>query len=909
MSETSKPVAPLREIAFPEDDLPLRDDVRRLGALVGEILKDQAGIEFFAEVERIRKAAISRREKGDSLQILVAEISAVDPDHKDDLIRAFSTYFHVVNIAERVHRIRRRRAHQKSGEMAQPGGLNAVLKDLANDGITLEALKEFLPTLQIEPVFTAHPTEAVRSALLIKEHVIVKALAEDFDHAQTPPERRASLAIIRTALTAGWQTAEVRTHKPSVADESEHVGFYLTQVLYRVLPVFYESLQHAVRENFGSTTELPTLLRFGTWVGGDMDGNPNAGASTIVSTLRMQRAEVLAAYQKDLYRLADTLSQSSSRIGISRAVSDRITQYQQLLPDLIEPEKTSEIEMPYLRLLDYVRERLRRTAKDEPGAYSELAEFSDDLKLIEHSLIDNRGEHAGLFSLQRIMWRVRTFGFHLACLDLRQDSATHDDALASLLALPEFPDCSDDQRRAVLDGDLAAARAAVATADESARRVIDVFQTIARLLPVYGDSVFGPYIISMARGPADVLAVLALARIGGLEDTSGQVPLDIAPLLETVADLEQGENILRSLFDDPKYRAHLHSRGNRQWVMLGYSDSAKDGGLIASRWSLQQAQVRLTALARESGIAISFFHGRGGTLSRGGSKTERAVIAAPVGSVCGVLRVTEQGEVIHRKYGIRALALRNLEQATGAVMRASLRPRSIDQRVDTWRQIMTLMSQASRSHYRAMVYENPDFPEYFRLATPIDVIERMKIGSRPSRRIGSGGVERLRAIPWVFSWAQNRCGFTAWYGVGTGLNRCIEEFGLEALQSMAGDWPFFETMLDDLEMVLAKCDMSIFASYSQLAGPLHETMFGQIEQEYQRSIDTVLRIRNRDALLTGDQRLSRSIRLRNPYVDPISVLQVELLKQWRTQGSPDGAVLQTLFATVNGISAGVQNTG
>ncbi len=413
----------------------------------------------------------------------------------------------------------------------------------------------------------------------------------------------------------------------------------------------------------------------------------------------------------------------------------------------------------------------------------------------------------------------------------------------------------------------------------------------------------------MCRSADDTLAVLSLARAGGCVDADGRVPLDVAPLFETVADLEAAPETLRSLFEDPVYRQHLQTRGQRQMVMLGYSDSAKDGGIVASRWALQQAQIALLVLARESGVRITFFHGRGGSASRGGGKTERAVIAAPRGSVDGVLRLTEQGEVIHRKYGIRALALRNLEQMTGAVLQATLRPRPPEAREPQWRAIATELAADARGFYRALVHEDGRFPEYFRAATPIDVIERLRIGSRPSRRTNVGGIDQLRAIPWVFAWSQNRAGLTAWYGVGHALEKAIAAHGRETLAEMARDWPFFGSLVEDVEMVLAKSDPDIFACYSKLAGTLHERYYPGIAGEFERSRATVLAIKGETELLAGDRRLRQSIRLRNPYVDPISLLQVDLLVRWRAAGRPDDASFQALVATVNGIAAGVQNTG
>lgn len=900
---------PLREIDFPPTDALLRDDVNRLGALVGDILSDQLGADFLAEVERIRRAAIRRRESAAPIDELQREIERVAPERYQDLVRAFATYFQAVNVAERVHRIRRRRDYQRAGAAPQPGSLLDVLTQLHATGTSFEAIEDALARLHIEPVFTAHPTEAVRRALLEKEQLLVKALIDDIDRTRTPAERRSDLAVMRTALTAGWQTEEAAPEQPTVADEAEHVGFYLSDVLFRALPVFYESFDDAFVQVYGRAPTLPRLVRFGTWVGGDMDGNPNVDASTIRATLGAQRALVLDAYRGDVRRLATLLSQSVSRVAVSELVIDRLSAYRELLPDAAARYKARQSDMPYREFLYFVEERIRRTEHESPHAYQGASEFLADLRAVSDSLLDHRGGHAGAFVLRRLLRRAETFGFHLATLDLRQDSAVHDAALAELFGDAAYAERNVDAKLTRLRAWLAGSQEQVSSENEVLLGVLDVFATVHDALPRFGPDVFGLMIVSMSRSAADTLAVLVLARAAGCVDDRSQVPLDITPLFETVADLEAAPDVLRSLCSDAAYREHLAARGHVQWVMLGYSDSAKDGGLMASRWSLQRAQVALTALASELGITVRFFHGRGGSLSRGGGKTERAVIAAPRGSVNGVLRVTEQGEVIHRKYGIRALALRSLEQATGAVLRATLTPRPPDGREVQWRAIATQLAQSSRAHYRALVYENPTFPAYFRAATPIDVIERLRIGSRPSRRAGEGGVERLRAIPWVFAWSQNRAGLTAWYGAGTALMQAIAQNGREELQEMVHEWPFFRTMLDDLEMVLAQSDLAIFECYSRLADPLHDEMFAMVASEFARTREAILTLKNASELLDGDRRLQRSIRLRNPYVDPISLLQVELLARWRTEGRPEGTLQRALIATVNGIAAGVQSTG
>ena len=897
--------SPRREqLDFAETDVLLRDDVRRLGAMVGQMLTEQVSPAFLDQVEQLRRAAIARREQGEPVEVLAAELERVPLRDAELLVRAFAAYFDATNLAERVHRIRRRRDYQRRGTAPQPGGLEAVLRGLRDEGVTLADLQAQLAAMCVEPVFTAHPTEAVRRVLLLKEQAIVERLVADIDRGRTPPERGADVARIRQSLTTAWQTNEVPPLRPSVTDEIEHIGFYLSNVLFRVLPVFYESFGDAVEAVYGERITLPPVLRFGTWVGGDMDGNPNVGAATIRDALAAQRHQALLGYHADLRLLGDILTQSEGRAGCDAAIHARAEAWRRLLPEGAVSSRPRLADMPYRQLLYAMRARLEATDAGWQGAYPDARAFIDDLELIDASLARHRGEHAGRFALQRVLWRARTFGFHMAALDLRQDSAVHDDALG---ALEGGIDWASRPLQARIERLHALIEGATVPHADAAASTLDVFRTVHELRASLGEHAFGPYIISMSRTAADALAVLALARIAGCT-AGGEVPLDVAPLFETVDDLQAAPAVMRALFADPVYRRHLAARGGRQTVMLGYSDSAKDGGILASRWALQRAQVELLELAREAGVHIVFFHGRGGSVSRGGGKTERAIIAAPRGSVEGRLRVTEQGEVIHRKYGIRALALRNLEQMSGAVLRASLRPRAPEPREAAWREIAAELAQVSRAHYRALVHEHPDFTAYFRAATPIDVIERLHISSRPSRR-RDGGVSNLRAIPWVFSWSQNRSGLTGWYGIGTALQHGIDVHGLEAMATMARDWPFLAAVIDDVEMLMAKSDLGIFARYSRLAGGLHEVFFPQVRDEFERARAAILAIKQRDELLANDYRLRLSIRLRNPYLDPISLLQVDLLRRWRASGSEDGETLRALVATVNGVAAGIQNTG
>jgi len=900
-----------RQLDFAPPDLPLRDDVRRLGALVGGMLAEQVSPAFLDEVERVRTTAIARRQNGGSMGSLAALLDGLEPAHAESLVRAFSTYFQVVNIAERVHRIRRRRDYQRAGTgQPQPESLHEALHRLKAADVSPEELRDWLERIDIEPVFTAHPTEAVRRALLEKEQIMVAALVDDLDGARTPHERAVDLARFRMALTSAWQTADSSPVRPGVEDEREHVGFYLTEVLYRVMPVFYETLDHAIGESFGIATELPRLLRFGTWVGGDMDGNPNVDANTIRSTLDAQRRAILGKYRAELQQLTRVLTQTTGVVGVDPGVLAQVECYRALLPEAAAAIRPRHADMPYRLLIDLMRARLQATLEDRVEGYASPREFASDIELIRQSLENHRGVHAGWFSVRRLVWRLRTFGFHLARLDVRQESGVHARAVAAALDDEQW-ESRDAVEQATLLGPFAGGTQLLPQVDEPGNARLDaVFAALGDARRRHGTDALGAYIISMARSRADVLTVLALARRGGLVDETGNVPLDIAPLFETVDDLRHGPDTLRDLLADPVYRAHLAARGNVQMVMLGYSDSGKDGGIAASRWGLQRAQVELMQAAEELGIKLTFFHGRGGSLSRGGSKTTHAVDASPRGSVDGRLRVTEQGEAIHRKFGIRALALRSLEQATGAVLVSSIRPRPPEPREARWREIMATVAETSSRAYRDFVGA-PRFMDYFRGATPIDVIERMTLGSRPSRRLGQdAALSNLRAIPWVFAWSQARAVIPGWYGAGSGLQAAVDRYGGDALREMGRDWPFFKTLLDDVSMVLAKGDMGIAGMFSRLAGAeLHAEFFPAIEAEHALTREWVLRLNGNEFLLQHDQRLALSIRLRNPYVDPISVLQADLLERWRASGREDEALLRALVASVNGVAQGVQNTG
>ncbi len=900
-----------RAIEFPPKDAPLRDDVRVLGNLVGDMLRDQGGERLFSAVEAARTTAIARREgTADPSDALGVDLAGLTPQFAAELARAFSIYFDVVNLAEKMHRIRRRRDYLREGTV-QRSSLMDVFGRLRRGGLGLDALQGFLSTLLVEPVFTAHPTEATRRAILEKHQRIARRLGERMDLQRTPPEEQVIFERIRAEVTAAWQTEEQPRIRPTVADEREHVLFYLTDVVYRIVPHFYESFAEALRATYGDETaaiEVPTFLHFASWVGGDMDGNPNVTAATVRETLAEHRARIVACYQRDLRELARKLTQSLSRVEVDSEIEERIQRYSEQAPEVVAAISPRQREMPYLVLLRLMESRLDF---DGSNAYREASELELDLKLIARSLESNRGSHAGLFSVCRDLQRVRTFGFHLATLDVRQDALVHREVVGQILGDSEWRERPAEERAARLRSELSR-DAGAESEDEASRATLDVFVAISEAHAQYGPNSIGPYIISMARAADDVLSVLLLAQWAGLvvEGRSGEseVPLDVAPLFETVDDLESAAQVMDGLFADPVYRSHLRKRGDRQTVMVGYSDSNKDGGLAASRWALQRAQTALVEVFERHGVRLTIFHGRGGTLSRGGGKTRRAVLAAPSGAVGGSLRLTEQGEAIDDNYGLRGIALRNLEQMTGAVAEATLAP-SADPRADDWAEMMDVIARESRSAYRALIYEDPELVDYFRSATPIDVIERLLIGSRPASRRSGGGIENLRAIPWVFAWTQSRHVLPGWYGLGSGLQRAVERWGQPRVAEMVRDWRFLRTLVEDVEMVMAKADMSVAESYAGLADAVGERIFPRIRAEFDRTAAQILELQGSDALLDGDPTLRRSIRLRNPYIDPMSLLQIDLLRRWRATGREDDDLLDALLATVHGIAKGLQNTG
>lgn len=902
-----------QDITFEEKDQALRADVHLLGALVGDLLREQGGDELFDFVETARLRAIRRREGNERPDETLAEfLKDLDLSLAGDVIRAFSTYFHVTNTAEKVHRIRRRREYLQEVGQYQPGGLEETLVKLKAAGFDASALQKLLNSMRIEPVFTAHPTEPTRRTVLRKEQRIVRRLIDMLNPTMTAQEKHACIENIKLDVTTGWQTQEHPAERMTVSDELEHVLFFVTDVLYRAIPPFYEDIENAAIRIFGDDAKdlvIPNILHFASWVGGDMDGNPNVNAKTIRSTMARQRRLVLDLYFNECASLSDKLSQSESRVDMSEAVHRKIAEYRDVFPNAYHAVPSRHRDMPYRVLLRLIQQRLQATYDDEAYPYESALQLREDIQIIADSLKDHRGVHAGLFAVRRLLRRIDTFGFHLVTLDVRQDAMVHRQVVGECLGEEDWLEWSAEDRATRIVEAIVAKESAPDSPSIQARKTLAVFQAIAFCRRKYGERAIGPFIISMTQDADDILSILLLANWSELHTRRGNVPLDIAPLLETVEDLERGPEILKTLLANKLYREHLDYRQNQQMIMIGYSDSNKNAGLASARWALQNAQVALVDSVASENIELHLFHGRGGTISRGGGKTHAAVLGAPPGTVNGYLRVTEQGEIINEKYGLRGIALRTLEQATGSVALATAMPQHRGNDMPEWHTMMQVIADSSKDFYRKLVFETPDFYAYFRAATPIDLIERMRIGSRPSSRRGGVGVDDLRAIPWVFAWTQSRLILSGWFGLGTGLATAARKFEDSAFRSMFQEWYFMRALIADAEMVLAKADLEIARTYSELAGDLHDRFFPLIEQEFVLTRKLILDYSDHQELLEGDRTLQRAIMLRNPYVDPMSLMQVDLLRRWRASDRENPELLDALLASVNGIAQGLQNTG
>jgi phosphoenolpyruvate carboxylase len=909
-----------QSIQFPIKDSALREDVHDLGALIGETLRDQGGEEFFKLVEGDRLAAIRRREIG-SVDDAAGQAEAAlqrramgrSPAAATDLTRAFSIWFQAVNTAEKVHRVRRRRQYLNDSSTAQPGGIADCIARLQSDGVTLTQALELIASMSIEPVFTGHPTESTRRTILRKQQHIAQNLLDRHNPASTPGELDTLWARVRLDITTIWQTEEHPREGLTVVDEREHVLFYLVDILYRVVPLFYEEIEAALAKAFSVPVEsldVPSILHFGSWVGGDMDGNPDVHGKTIRETLHRHSQVIVSTYFAECGQLAETLSQSANRVGVSAALASRIDSYSAILPGAQALAPARHDRMPYRMFFGQIGERLKATYEGLPNAYQSPDELLADIALAADSLALNRGRHAGYFLVRRFMRRVRSFGFHLAMLDVTQHAHIHDQVIGQGLGIADWPALAPQERLRQLRDLLARDQGPTSAFDAVGRRSLWVFEAIAQARHKFGGRAIGQYIVSGAQGPEDVLAVLLLARWADIIDKrTGESPLDVAPLLESIDSLERAGDVLRALHREPAYRRHLAARGDRQMVVIGYSDTNKEGGIAASRWALQVAQTALLEAARETGIKALIFHGRGGTPARGGGRTENLVEAVPDGAIGGVLRLTEQGEVVNQSYGLRPIAMRTLERTFASVALATAHAGERPPIPATHLAAMQTIAARSLAAYRELIFGSPQFVDYFRAATPLDVIERMHIGSRSAARADGNGIRALRAIPWVFAWTQSRHMLPGWFGFGSGLSAALQQHGEDAVGKMAAHWPFFAHLLDDVEAMLGRTDLEIAGHYDALAGDALRVHAEPIRREYELTVTHVLRLRGTARLLDSDPTLQRSITLRNPYIDPMHFMQVDLLQRWRKTGREDRALFGALRATISGIAQGLQATG
>jgi phosphoenolpyruvate carboxylase len=818
-----------------------------------------------------------------------------------------------VNTAEKVHRVRRRREYLSDLDNSQPGGIADCIGRLQRSGLPLEQALQLIGKMSLEPVFTAHPTESTRRTILRKQQHI----AHDLLDRSKPTSSRAELdllrARVRLQITSIWQTEEHPREGLTVVDEREHVLFYLIDILYRVVPLFYEEIEAALANAYAvpaGTLDLPNILRFGSWVGSDMDGNADVHGKTIRETLHRHQQLIVSAYFAECQQLAESLSQSASRVTISPALAKRIDFYMSVLPGANALAPARHDRMPYRMFFGQLGERLKASYEGRPNAYQDPDEFLSDIGLAAESLLENRGRHAGYFLVRRLMRRVRTFGFHLATLDVIQHARAHDEVIAQGLGQQAWASLPAEERLRQLRDLLSRDQGPSSAFDAIGRRSLWAFEAIAQTRHKFGGRAIGQYIVSGTRGPEDILAVLLLARWADITDKrSGECPLDVAPLLESIESLESAGDFLVSLHAEPAYRRHLASRADRQMVVVGYSDTNKQGGIAASRWALQAAQVQLLQAASAAGIELLIFHGRGGTPARGGGRTEHLVESLPGGAMRGILRLTEQGEVVNQSYSLRPLAMRTLERTFASVALASAHGARMAPIDPEQIAAMRTIAAESLNTYRQLVFGSPEFFEYFRAATPLDVIERMHIASRPATRADGTGVQSLRAIPWVFAWTQSRHMLPGWFGFGSGLQAAIELHGTELISRMTAHWPFFGHLLDDVEAMLARTDLDIARYYDALAADKHQVPAQRIAAEYALTVRHVLNLRGSSRLLDSDPTLQRSIKLRNPYVDPMHLVQVDLLQRWRATQRQDEALFGALRATIGGIAQGLQATG
>ena len=902
------------------------------GDLLGRVIRGQAGeatLELEERVRALAKAVRAVPEPGPAAELRALVARTTIPEARD-LLRAFSAYFALVNLAEQLQRgwVLRDRARARPG-VPRAESIAAAVAGLAREGVSAEALQHWLDAAEIVPVFTAHPTEARRRTTLERLRRIADAVERLHAPDLLPAEADEIARLVEEEVVVLWQSDEVRAVRPRVLDEVQNGLYYFEAGLFDLVPRLYRDLEAAFRESYpGHAWRVPSVLRFGSWIGGDRDGNPFVTPEVTVEAARRLRVAAIRRQLAAVEDLGGRLSQSTREVRVSEELLASIAE-----DDARDAVLTTELgrrhpHEPYRRKCGHIQRKLARALdhalhhrpaffRDAPlpadgGRYHRREELIADLEVMERSLLAHGGAVIAGGVLRDVLRGVEVFGLHLATLDVRQHSERHAAALAEVLAqagvCPDYRALDEGARVALLSRALEDPRPLVPVQpaySKEAREVIDTFRTAAAIVAELSPEAIHTVIVSMTRGASDVLAALVLAREAGL-------PVDVAPLFETLDDLGAAPAVVRACLRVPAYREHLRGRGGVQEVMLGYSDSNKDAGFVAANWALYRAQRELRDVAAEEGIELRFFHGRGGAIGRGGGPANQAILAQPPGTVGSRLRLTEQGEVIADRYGLPVLAQRHLEQLVNAMLRAGFAHPTPPE--PAWESAIERLAALARDHYRALVYGDPGFLRYFRAATPIAEIGRLNLGSRPASRKASDSIEDLRAIPWVFSWMQSRHTLPGWYGLGHALEVYAAEPGaLPRLQKMYEAWPFFRTMIDSAQMILGKADLHIAARYAELV-PDREvaaSVFGRIEAEHERATRMLCQVARAQEILDYAPVLQRSIALRNPYVDPMSYIQVELLERLRAApAGPDHEALEdAIMLSISGIAAGLKNTG